>query len=114
FENAVLATLKEVGLSGVSLKEDVTWDENGQKLLNRGIWLENKKVAAFGIAIRKWISFHGCAINVLKDEKSFQGINPCGYQQNAVGYLQDFINTKDLDLDTVLIKHLRESFKWTI
>lgn len=113
FETAVLNTIKEIGLEKVSLKEDVTWDANGQKLLNRGIWLEDKKIAAFGIAIRKWITFHGCAINVVKDEKSFQGINPCGYQQNAVGYLQDFINTKDLDLDLVLTKNLTESFKWT-
>ncbi|MCO5113067.1 MAG: lipoyl(octanoyl) transferase LipB [Bdellovibrionaceae bacterium] len=102
FELAVLETLKEVGLSDVHLKEDVTWDEQGKKLLNRGIWIADKKVAAFGIAVRKWITYHGCAINLTRDAASFQGIQPCGYSTNAVGYIEDFLNLSDLNLDQTL------------
>lgn len=114
FEQAVLDSLFEVGITNAKLKEDIVFDENGKKLLNRGIWVEDRKIAAFGIAVRKWISYHGCAINIFKDENSFVGIQPCGYQQNAVGYLQDFVETKDLALDDVLKKNLTMRFAWTI
>lgn len=108
FERAVLETLKEVGLEGVHLKEDVTWDDQGKKLLNRGIWVADKKVAAFGIAVRKWVSYHGCAINLMRDASSFQGIHPCGYSANAVGYLEDFLQLSDIHLDQKLQAKLLE------
>lgn len=110
FEQAVLTTLKAVGLSEVHLKEDIAWDAQGKKLLNRGIWVENKKIAAFGIAVRKWVTYHGCAINLTRDKESFQGIQPCGYGASAVGYLEDVLEIKNIDLDTTLKKELQKVF----
>lgn len=112
FEQAVLKSLKAIGLNDVHLKEDIDWDENGKKLLNRGLWVENKKVAAFGIAVRKWISYHGCAININKEESAFEGIQPCGYSTSAVGYLEDFLSPNDWqNLDSQLIQNLTEIFQ---
>jgi len=44
-----------------------------------GVWVENKKIASIGIAIRNWITYHGLAINVKKDDlANFSLIRPCG------------------------------------
>lgn len=90
FELAVMKTLKQCGYDDVYLKEDVDYDEEGKKLLNRGLWIKEKKIAAFGIAVRKWVTYHGCAINIERDKEAFQGINPCGFQTSAIGALEEF------------------------
>ena len=47
------------------------------------------KVAAIGIRLRKWVSFHGIAINVEPDLDHFSGIIPCGVSQHGVTSLVD-------------------------
>lgn len=43
-----------------------------------GIWIENRKIAAIGVAVRRGITFHGLALNVNTDLSYFQRIVPCG------------------------------------
>lgn len=43
-----------------------------------GAWVGKKKIASIGIGVRKWISFHGLAVNVNTDLKLFSMIKPCG------------------------------------
>ncbi|MBW1836077.1 MAG: lipoyl synthase [Deltaproteobacteria bacterium] len=43
-----------------------------------GVWVNSVKIASFGIAVRKWISYHGLALNVNTDPKWFEWIVPCG------------------------------------
>lgn len=43
-----------------------------------GVWVENRKIASLGVGVRKWISFHGLALNVCGDLSPFQNITPCG------------------------------------
>ncbi len=53
-----------------------------------GIWVENNhteaKIAAIGIRLRKWITFHGIAINLNPDLSHFSGIVPCGIAKYGV------------------------------
>jgi len=53
-----------------------------------GIWVHqngiDQKIAALGIRLRRWVSFHGIAINVNPDLSHFQGIVPCGLAQYGV------------------------------
>jgi lipoyl(octanoyl) transferase len=53
-----------------------------------GIWVNHKgqdqKIAALGVRLRRWISFHGIAINVNPDLSHFQGIVPCGLSEFGV------------------------------
>ena len=44
----------------------------------RGVWVDKKKVASIGIGVRKWVSYHGMAINVNTDLRFFSMIKPCG------------------------------------
>ena len=43
-----------------------------------GIWTSEGKLASIGIAVRKWITMHGFALNVATDLRHFEGIDPCG------------------------------------
>jgi len=43
-----------------------------------GIWIEKRKIAAIGVAVKKWTTFHGFALNVNTDLAPFTGIIPCG------------------------------------
>lgn len=59
-----------------------------------GVWIGEKKVASIGIAVRKWITHHGCAINLERDEKAFSGINPCGFKKEVMTSLEEELGRK--------------------
>ena len=50
-----------------------------------GVWVGSHKVAAIGVAVRKWIAFHGFALNVAPDLAHFDWIHPCGIRHLGVG-----------------------------
>ena len=62
-----------------------------------GVWVERKgpgwrredKIAAIGVKVRKWVSFHGVSLNVEPDLDHFAGIVPCGIQEHGVTSLVD-------------------------
>ncbi len=62
-----------------------------------GVWVERKgpgwaredKIAAIGVKIRKWVSFHGISLNVEPDLSHFTGIVPCGVTEHGVTSLVD-------------------------
>lgn len=43
-----------------------------------GVWIGERKVASIGIAVRRWVTLHGFALNVATDLSRFAAINPCG------------------------------------
>ena len=66
-----------------------------------GVWLEEKKIAAIGIKVRRWITMHGFAINVCPDLTGFGAIVPCGIKDKPVGSLAQFV--PDLTVEQVKI-----------
>lgn len=44
----------------------------------RGVWVKDQKIASIGIGVKKWISYHGMAININTDLRYFSMIKPCG------------------------------------
>ena len=44
----------------------------------RGVWVKEKKIVSMGIGVKKWIAYHGLAINVNTDLGLFSMIRPCG------------------------------------
>jgi len=63
------------------------------------------KIAAFGIRLRKWVSFHGLSINVEPDLSHFDGIVPCGVRDHGVTSLVDLgLPVTMADVDVALKK----------
>lgn len=81
-----------------------------------GIWVERgmgreDKIAAIGVRLRQWVSFHGIAINVEPDLSHFQGIVPCGITQYGVTSLWDLGHTPTMDeVDSALMRCFPEVF----
>lgn len=70
--DVVVSVLKSYGLHP-NLKKGVP-----------GVWIENKKIASIGIAIKKWVAYHGIALNISTDLGGFECIVPCGNPDQIV------------------------------
>ena len=57
-----------------------------------GVWIGNQKVASMGIAIRKWVTYHGIAVNGVNDLKPFYLISPCGFSPEVMTRLSDHMD----------------------
>jgi lipoyl(octanoyl) transferase len=69
------------------------------------------KIAAIGVKLRRWISFHGISINVEPDLTHFGGIVPCGIRDHGVTSLVDLgLPVTMADLDAALAKTFAEVF----
>lgn len=84
-----------------------------------GIWvvaddgIREDKIAALGIRVRKWVSFHGIAINVHPDLSHFSGIVPCGIRQHGVTSLHAL--GRDVTMQEVdeVLKREFEKLEWS-
>ncbi len=63
-----------------------------------GVWVGNAKVAAIGIGVRKWVTFHGIALNINPNMSHFGLIVPCGIQDKSVTSLEALLDTDRPDL----------------
>ena len=85
-----------------------------------GLWVprgpaREDKIAAIGVRIRHWVTFHGMAINVAPDLSHYTGIVPCGVTQHGVTSLADLGKTADMAaMDEALIATFPEVFGRTL
>ena len=92
-ENTIITTLKEYKIESFADNKNI------------GIWHKNKsgkinKIAAIGIKVKKWIAYHGFAINISNDLLAYKKIVPCGIKDKGVINLikikkQNYKNIKD-------------------
>jgi len=52
--------------------------EGGRDPRNTGCWVAGRKIASIGVAVRRWVTYHGVALNVETDLQWFQRFDPCG------------------------------------
>ncbi len=55
---------------------------------NIGIWVNNKKIAAIGIRVSRWVAYHGCSINISNNLNQYLKIIPCGLNNKKVTSLK--------------------------
>ncbi|MDB4147042.1 lipoyl(octanoyl) transferase LipB [Amylibacter sp.] len=112
-EEWIIQTLAEFDIKGERRKDRVgVWVVRDDKPpSSSGQFLEDK-IAAVGVRLRKWISFHGIAINVNPNLNHYKGIVPCGIQQHGVTSLADLgLKVTIEDLDKALIKSFDNVFE---
>ena len=112
-EDWVIAALSEFGVAGEVRSGRVgVWVQRPDKApLPDGTPREDK-IAAIGIKMRRWISFHGISINVEPDLSHFDGIVPCGITGHGVTSLVDLgLPVTMADLDVALKKSFRQVFE---
>ena len=105
----VIATLDSFNVKGEIRPGRVgVWVERPDKPLTPTGTVQEDKIAAIGLRIRKWVSFHGVSINVEPDLRHFDGIVPCGITDHGVTSLVDLglpVTMGDVDVA------LRQSFE---
>ena len=95
-EKTIIETLKDYKIDTFSDKDNV------------GIWYKKNqstnKVAAIGVRVKKWIAYHGFAININNNLDQYKKIIPCGIQDKGVTNLISIANNDYSNLDKLLIE----------
>ena len=86
-EKSIIELLKIYKIKGKADKKDI------------GIWVNNRKIAAIGLRITKWVAFHGCSINVNNNLNQYLKIIPCGLDNKKITsiYQEKGIIVKNVD-----------------
>ena len=108
-EQWLIETLAEFNVKGERREGRVgIWVQRGPtSLLNA----REDKIAALGVRIKRWVTFHGVALNVEPDLTHFSGIVPCGISAHGVTSLADLgIPATMADVDVALKKSFRKVF----
>ena len=81
---------------------------------NVGIWIGNKKnskkIAAIGIRVKKWIAYHGFALNICNDLKGYKKIVPCGIANKSVTNLKENGINNFSNINKIIIKKFLDVF----
>lgn len=111
-ENWVIATLAEFNVKGEIRPGRVgVWVTRPDRPANPDGSPAEDKIAAIGIKLRRWISFHGISINVEPDLSHFGGIVPCGIRDHGVTSLVDLgLPVTMADLDAALVRTFEPVF----
>jgi lipoate-protein ligase B len=100
-EEVILHVLRDFGIEG---EKDAS---------SRGVWAKGNKIASVGVAIKRWVSFHGFALNYETDLKYFDLMDPCGLVGEKMTSMAKILG-KEIsrkELAERVIFHFKEVFK---
>ena len=96
-EKSIIFSLKEIGINSFNDKKNI------------GIWIKHKskikKIAAIGIKIKKWIAYHGFAINYSVNLNNFKKIIPCGIKNKGLINISQLKEIDKNKFTSILIKN---------
>ena len=77
-----------------------------------GVWVGRRKVAAIGVAVKRWVSYHGLALNVSTDLSHFRAIVPCGIADKEVTTMSDLLAraVSTSDVKPMVVENMVEVF----
>jgi lipoate-protein ligase B len=93
-EEVILGTLLDLNINGRRIQGYT------------GVWVGDSKVAAIGVGVRRWVTFHGLALNISRDLDRFALITPCGIQDRSVTSIEAVLG-RSVSRDEVLDPFLR-------
>ena len=85
----------------------------GRKKGLTGTWVRDKKIAALGVRISKWVTMHGFSLNINPDLKYYQGIIPCGISEYGVTSMAEILGENVpsmMEIKETLVKHFISKF----
>lgn len=103
-EKWIILALTELGVKAFTIQGKV------------GIWVKNRqniesKIGAIGIRVRKWVTYHGIAVNINPNLNNYSGIIPCGINDFPITSLEEIgINISMTEFDIILKKKFIEIF----
>jgi len=101
-ENCIMDILKEYKIKSYTDKKNI------------GIWVgdinNSKKIAAIGIRVKKWIAYHGFALNVSNDLSKYKGIIPCGIKDKGITSLKEMGINNYNNIEKIIIKKFLNTF----
>jgi lipoate-protein ligase B len=97
-EEAIIRALADLGLT------------TGRRAGWTGVWSGDAKLASIGVAVKKWVTLHGFALNVATDLRMFGTINPCGLEANVMTSVAAELGraVSIADVAPGLVRHLGE------
>ena len=103
-EKSIIESLEEIGVSSQSDRKNI------------GIWVksnkEEKKIAAIGIKVKKWIAYHGFSLNIDNDLSNYKKIIPCGVSDKGITSLKELNIYKFSKLSEIILKKLIFNLKF--
>jgi lipoate-protein ligase B len=99
-EEVLIRTVRDFGIAG------------GRDETHPGVWVEGRELAAIGLAVRRWVSMHGFALNVQPDMEHFALINPCGFTDRKAVSMVELIGEaiRMEDVKRCLMAHFEAVF----
>ena len=81
---------------------------------NIGIWVndknKSKKIAAIGIRVKKWVAYHGFALNISNDLSKYNGIIPCGIKDGVITNFKKLGVNNNKNLEKIIINKFLNTF----
>ncbi len=74
--------------------------ESTSKVGGSGVWVKDRKLASVGIALRRWVSYHGVAMNIVNSLDPFMAFSPCGFNSEVMTRLKDQLTIPEADFGT--------------
>lgn len=105
-EESMISILKELEL-------DASGNPNRGEPEYTGVWVGPYKVASIGVAVKRWVTYHGLALNVFNDPLAFKGINPCGFSSSTMTSMETLLKHDKLcrkNLEDMLVGELKVRF----
>ncbi len=103
-EKTIIDTLKEYKINSFADRKNI------------GIWCKDKsgkvnKIAAIGIKVKKWIAYHGFALNISNNLDAYKKIVPCGIRDRGVSNLNNIKKQNYTNIENDLIKNFLSNIK---
>ena len=93
-EQVVIDALRSLGIEGRR--------EPGKT----GVWIGARKVSSIGVAVRRWVTWHGLGLNVTTDLDAFRSFAPCGLDASVMTRVADHLEAQE---PAVLLERVRKA-----
>jgi len=99
-ESVLIRVVRELGLPA------------GRRAPLTGVWVGDRKIASIGVAVRRWVTYHGFALNVETDLSVYRTFRPCGLPGEVMSSLSELgLSPDPLELIELVVRAVAEEFE---